>query len=60
MFLRMNPPRFTSSSTTKEPESFVKELKKVFVVMHVADAERVELSAYQLENVARTWFDQWK
>ena len=28
--------------------------------MHVADAERVELDAYQLKNVARTWFDQWK
>uniref|UniRef100_M1DPM5 Gag-pol protein n=1 Tax=Solanum tuberosum TaxID=4113 RepID=M1DPM5_SOLTU len=28
--------------------------------MYVTDAERVELVAYQLKNVARTWFDQWK
>uniref|UniRef100_M1DFM0 Gag-pol polyprotein n=1 Tax=Solanum tuberosum TaxID=4113 RepID=M1DFM0_SOLTU len=28
--------------------------------MYVADTERVELAAYQLKNVARTWFDQWK
>lgn len=28
--------------------------------MHVTKAERVELAAYQLKNVARTWFDQWK
>lgn len=28
--------------------------------MHVTEAERVELAAYQLKNVARTWFDQWK
>ncbi|KAK4729838.1 hypothetical protein R3W88_022826 [Solanum pinnatisectum] len=59
-FLRMNPPNFTGSSTSEDPESFVDELKKVFDVMNVANAERVELAAYQLKNIARTWFDQWK
>uniref|UniRef100_M1DZY0 Gag-pol polyprotein n=1 Tax=Solanum tuberosum TaxID=4113 RepID=M1DZY0_SOLTU len=38
-FLRMNPPRFTSSSVTEDPKNFVEELHKVFEVMHVADAE---------------------
>ncbi|WMV33558.1 hypothetical protein MTR67_026943 [Solanum verrucosum] len=33
---------------------------KVFEVIHVANAERVELVAYQRKSVARTWFDQWK
>uniref|UniRef100_M0ZUZ3 Retrotransposon gag protein n=1 Tax=Solanum tuberosum TaxID=4113 RepID=M0ZUZ3_SOLTU len=56
----MNPPCFTGSSTTEDPENFIEELKKVFEVMHVADTERVELAAYQLKNVAQTWFDQWK
>ena len=28
--------------------------------MHVPDIERVELAAYQLKNVSRTWFNQWK
>ena len=55
----MNPPNFTGSSTTKDPENFVKELKKVFDVMHV-NINRVELAAYQLKNITRTWFDQWK
>ncbi|KAG5579337.1 hypothetical protein H5410_049964, partial [Solanum commersonii] len=58
--LRMNLPSFTVSSTSEDPENFVDELKKVFDVMHIADTERVELAAYQLKNVARTWFDQWK
>nr|XP_004239542.1 uncharacterized protein LOC101263910 [Solanum lycopersicum] len=58
-FLRMNPPSFMVSITTENPENFVEELKKVFYVMHVADAKRVELTAYQLKTVARTWFDQW-
>ncbi|KAH0755813.1 hypothetical protein KY290_026083 [Solanum tuberosum] len=59
-FLRMNPPSFTGSSTIEDPENFIEELKKVFDVMHVADIERVELAAYQMKNVSRTWFDQWK
>ncbi|KAH0781716.1 hypothetical protein KY290_001314 [Solanum tuberosum] len=59
-FLRMNPPSFMDSRTTEDPKNFIEELKKVFKVMHVAVTERVELDAYQLKNVARTWFDKWK
>ena len=28
--------------------------------MHVVDAESIELDAYQLKGIGRTWFDQWK
>uniref|UniRef100_M1DC99 Gag-pol polyprotein n=1 Tax=Solanum tuberosum TaxID=4113 RepID=M1DC99_SOLTU len=59
-FLRINPPSFTGSSTTEDPKNFIEELQKVFKVMHVVDVERVELVAYQLKNVSRTWFDQFK
>ncbi|WMV18770.1 hypothetical protein MTR67_012155 [Solanum verrucosum] len=59
-FLRMNPPSFTGSSTTEDPENLIEELQKIFEVMHVIAAERVELATYQLKNVATTWFDQWK
>ena len=38
----------------------MEELKKAFDVIHLVDAERVKLDRYQLKNVARTWFDQWK
>uniref|UniRef100_M1DFE4 Retrotransposon gag protein n=1 Tax=Solanum tuberosum TaxID=4113 RepID=M1DFE4_SOLTU len=58
--IRMNPPSFTGSSVTEDPENFIEELKRVFDVMHVAESERVELPAYQLKGVARIWFDQWK
>jgi len=58
--LRMNPPSFTGLRTAEDPENFIEELKKVFYVMHVTDTVRVELAAYQMKNVARTWFDQWK
>ena len=38
----------------------MEELKKVFEVMHVLNAERVKFFAYQLKGVVRTWFDNWK
>ena len=60
LILRMNPPIFTRSSTTEDPKNFMEELKMVFDVMHVIDFERVELVAYQLKKVSRTWFDLWK
>ncbi|WMV40579.1 hypothetical protein MTR67_033964 [Solanum verrucosum] len=59
-FLRMNPPSFTDSSTREDPENFIEELEKVFEVMHIVDTEQVELAAYQLKNITKTWFDQWK
>ena len=57
-FLRMKPSSFTVSITTEDMVHIVKDLKKVFEVIHVVNAERVELVAYQLKGVARTWFDQ--
>ena len=56
--MRINPPSFSSSRTIEDPENIVEELKKVFEAMHVVDIERVELAAYQLRNVARTWYEQ--
>ena len=55
----MNPHNFTGSSTIEDSENSVEELKKVFEVMHIVNAKSVELVAYQLKSVARTWFDQW-
>ena len=54
----MNLPSFNGLNTTKDSENFIEELKKVYEVMLVVDVERVELAAYQLNGVARTWFDK--
>ena len=56
----MNPPIFIGSSTTKDQENIVKELKTISDVMHAISVERVEVAAYQLKNVSRTWFNQSK
>ncbi|XP_015161200.1 uncharacterized protein [Solanum tuberosum] len=58
--LMMNPPSFTGSSIIEDPKNFVDELQKVFEIMHVIDAERVKLDAYQLKGVTIIWFDQLK
>lgn len=29
-------------------------------MIHVAYIGRVDLASYQLKNVSRTWFDQWR
>uniref|UniRef100_M1DA09 Gag-pol polyprotein n=1 Tax=Solanum tuberosum TaxID=4113 RepID=M1DA09_SOLTU len=51
----MNPPEFTRSKINEDPKNFMDELQKVFEVMHVVDAERVELVAYKLKGIARIW-----
>ena len=32
----------------------------MFKILHIVDAERVELVTCQLNGIARVWFDQWK
>ena len=54
--MRMNPPSFTGLNTTEDAANFIKELKNVFEVMHVADTERVYLASYKLKGVGRTMF----
>ena len=51
-FLGMNQPRFTYSSVRDDPENFIEVHKKFFDILHVVNAERVELSAYQLKSIA--------
>lgn len=40
----MNYPSFTGLISIEDLENFVEKRNKVFGVMHVADAERVELA----------------
>uniref|UniRef100_M1DYW8 Retrotransposon gag protein n=1 Tax=Solanum tuberosum TaxID=4113 RepID=M1DYW8_SOLTU len=55
----MIPQSFIGSSVTEDSENFVEEVQKVLEI-YVADAERVELAAYQSKNVHIIWFDQLK
>ena len=56
----MNPPRFSDSRTTEKLKNIMENLKNVFEVMHMVDGEKVELVSYELKNMPRTRFNQWK
>ncbi|WMV46175.1 hypothetical protein MTR67_039560 [Solanum verrucosum] len=69
-FVRMNPPEFPGSqffqfqtirvTGWRRPQNFIDEVKKIFGMMKVTINDRVELSSYQLKDVAHIWFSQWK
>ncbi|XP_069147059.1 uncharacterized protein [Solanum lycopersicum] len=51
-FVGMNPHKFLGSRTNEDPQNFLDEIKKIFEVMQFAGNYRVELSSYQLKDVA--------
>ena len=58
-FLHMNPPVFTGSSVTEDPQQFIDEINRIFRVMHISETEAVELASYQLKDVAIAWYEMW-
>ena len=52
-FTRMNPPMFTGTKTSEDPQEFIDEVHKILVVMG-------PLTFYQLKDVAQTWCKMWK
>ena len=59
-FTRMNPPIFTGSNISEDPQEFVDEVHKIFVAMGATDTKKAELASYQLKDVAQTRCKMWK
>ncbi|XP_049406226.1 uncharacterized protein LOC125869850 [Solanum stenotomum] len=59
-FTRMNPSVFHGAKVEKDPQEFVDERYKVFIIMGVTLGEKEELAAYKFKCVADVWFTQWK
>ncbi|XP_070036828.1 uncharacterized protein [Nicotiana tomentosiformis] len=64
-FLNMKPPVFTGSRKDEDPKNIIDDVQKIFQVMHAIDTEASELAAYQLKDVANTWYEtreesQWE
>ena len=53
-FTGMNPPIFTGSKTSEDPQEFVDEVHKILVAMGSTYIEKAELDSYQLKDVAHT------
>ena len=59
-FTRMNPPVFTRSKTSDDPQEFVDEVDNILVAMVAIDTKNVEMASYPLMDVAQTWCKMWK
>ena len=56
----MNPLSFLWSKIDEDPQEFLDQVQKVTDIMGVTSSENAELAAYQLQDMAHTWFKQWK
>ena len=56
-FLRMNPPIFLGSKVDEDPQDSLDELYKILFSVGVSTTEKAEIAAYQLNDVAQTWYD---
>ena len=59
-FVRMNPPEFLGLQTNEDLQNFIDEIKKIFEVRQVIGNDRVELTSYQLKDVAFIWYTHSK
>ncbi|XP_039169435.1 uncharacterized protein LOC120293764 [Eucalyptus grandis] len=55
-FLKLNPPLFTGTGNPEAASLWVQKLEKVFALLMCNETEKVVLIAYQLEEVANTWW----
>ena len=55
----MNPPSFFGSKPDEDPQEFIDQVQKVIDIMGVTSSQSLELAAYQLQDVAHTWYKQW-
>ena len=59
-FTRLNPPKFTGSKTSEDPQEFVDEVCKILVDFGATDTKKAMLAYYQIKDVAQTLFKMWK
>ena len=59
-FMRMNPPMFFGSKVYEDPQDFIDEVYNILFSMGVSTIAKAELAAYQLKDVAQTWYNQRK
>ena len=55
-FTRMNLPSFIRSKSDEDPQEFFDQVQKVTNIMRMNVVESAELAAYQLQDMAHSWF----
>lgn len=59
-FTRMSLSLFSGSKSKENPQEFLDMVQKVTDIIGVTTCKSTELASYQLQDVAYTWFKQWK
>ena len=59
-FTRINPLLFIGFKFEEDPQEFLDIVQKVTDIIGVEVSESFALAAYQLQDVAHSWFKQWK
>ena len=55
-FMRMNPAVFTGTETPLEAEQWITDMEDLLKAAKIPEADRVEVIAVRLTDVARTWW----
>ncbi|XP_057416222.1 uncharacterized protein LOC130710858 [Lotus japonicus] len=56
-FMKLKPPTFSGSGTSDEPQRFIDALERLWRALGCTDTRAVELASFQLEGVARDWYN---
>ncbi|XP_047250340.1 uncharacterized protein LOC124886381 isoform X2 [Capsicum annuum] len=59
-FLKLDPPTFTESDISENPQDFIDQIQRALDVMHISSEETVELAAYRFKGKAIFWYEDWK
>ena len=59
-FVSMNPLFFLGSKVGEDPQEFLDGVDKVLSAMGVTSREKAKLASYQLRDVSKMWYTQWK
>ena len=58
-FTRMNPPMYFGSKVDEDTQDFLDNVYKILFFMGVSTTQKAELTAYQLKDVAQTWYNHF-
>ena len=56
----MNPPMFFGSKKDEYPQDFLDKFYKILYAIGMTSIEKAVLAAYQLKDVAQTWYTKWR
>ena len=56
----MNLLELYGSKIDEDPNGFIDEVYKVLAIIGVSSFENEDLTGYELKDVARLWYEQWK